>query len=162
MLKKSLLCLSGIIIGNIIVVGISGLIMLIKKLQVETNRFWETASWFKYSVILDIIHILIFILIIIGLSKILKFEFIKPNTNFLILGFLYPTLGTLLSYYFVDPLFDILEKKENVHLFMEYISGIIHLPIITMMSVTIVPFVIFLVTLFVYNYFFISLLSRKH
>lgn len=154
MLKKILLCLGGIIIGNIIVLGITGIIMLIKKSQIDVNRFWETVSWFKYSIILDLIQIFIFTLIIIWVSKFFKFEFIKPNTNFLVLGFLYSTLETLSWYCFVDPFFTILHKNKTIDFFMENISRITHLPFITISEITIIPFIIFIVIVSIYNYFF--------
>lgn len=153
MLKKTLFSFAGVVIGNIIVIGVIGLVMFISKSQIETRRFWEAVSWFKYSIILHVIQIFIFVLIIKGISRIIKFEFIKPKVNFLILGFLYSSVQSLLLCYAVIPLFSIMHENKNTDFFMEKISKAIHLPFVTISELIVIPFAVFIGIVSVYNYF---------
>lgn len=162
MLRKILFGFIGILIGNLVVIGVIRLIMLISKSQIETRRFWEAMSWFKYNLILHIIQVTIFILIILAVTKVFKFELIKSKTNFLILGFLYSSLEPLLISYIVSPLFALMHNNRMIDSFMENISKITRLPFITMNEMVTIPFIIFIAIILIYNYLFRLFLLKNH
>jgi len=154
MLRKIIFGFIGILIGNFVVIGVIRLIMLISKSKIETRRFWEAMSWFKYNLILHIIQVAIFILITLAITKVFKFELIKPKTNFLILGFLYSSIEPLLISYIVSPLFALMHKNRMIDSFMENTSKITHLPFITMNEMVTIPFITFIAIILTYNYLF--------
>lgn len=153
MLKKLLYCLLGIVIGNVVALCAVGLISFFSKTHVETRRFQEALSLFKYSVFFHLLQIFIFVLIMMALGKIFKTIFVKPESNFFIVGVIYSIFEPLLSNYVIMPLF---ERSKSIHLLMEYLSKLTHLPMLSIMSVTIIPFSIFLFVIFVHNRLFLK------
>ncbi len=157
MLKKSIFCFLGIFLGCLMALFI---LMIFKRSEIQ--RDWgHPKAWLAYFTVLTSLQVFLFFLIFRGIEKGFKFTLLSSDANLVVFCFLYSVIDILSLYFILGPILDLSYENKLINSFMENISKFSHLPMDTVIELLIYPFLIFILTAFVYNHFFISSLSKN-